>query len=258
MNSENDTRRRRHSLTALVAGAATLTAALASGPAASAQDDREKARQNDKNNMRNLRNGLGGVAILEALRGRSANALILGAGAIYGHKKYEDARKAQEREEAERDRRENRRYGYNEPNRYGTASSSSRRMTSNAVSAANLAPIDVFVNDERMSFTDQKPEMTAGNVYVPMRGVLEKLGANVMWDPQRRAVVATNADKTVVMPVNGQALVNGQPMTLETPAYIDNGRTMVPLRFLAETFGAQVAWDADQRDVRIDMDRNGA
>ena len=58
---------------------------------AMAQDGRQK----DKNNMRNLGVGAGAAAAYEALRGHGTNALILGAGAAYAGKKYEDSRKAQ-------------------------------------------------------------------------------------------------------------------------------------------------------------------
>jgi hypothetical protein len=59
-------------------------------------------RQNDKNNMRNL--GLAGAAgaVYEATHGKGTNALILGAGAAYAGKKYEDDRKAQNKAAAHR------------------------------------------------------------------------------------------------------------------------------------------------------------
>ena len=76
--------------TALVAGLSVVMASAVVGPAA-AQDSRQK----DKNNMRNLGIGLGAAAAHQALKGKSTNALILGAGAAYAGKKYEDARKAQ-------------------------------------------------------------------------------------------------------------------------------------------------------------------
>jgi hypothetical protein len=77
--------------------ALTMAAALVAGPA-SAQSNRQK----DKNNMRNLGVGLGAVAAHQALKGKGTNALILGAGAAYAGKKYEDARKAQRREDSRR------------------------------------------------------------------------------------------------------------------------------------------------------------
>src|SRR5687768_7335753 len=78
--------------------AATMALSAAAAPAAMAQTDRQK----DKNNMRNLGTGLGGAAVIEALRGNHTNALILGAGAAYSAKKYEDARKAQRKEDSRR------------------------------------------------------------------------------------------------------------------------------------------------------------
>ena len=71
-------------VTALVAGTA--------GPVAA--DD----RQRDKNLMRNLGMGLGALAVHQAVKGKTTNAIALGAGAAYAAKKYEDQRKAQARD----------------------------------------------------------------------------------------------------------------------------------------------------------------
>ena len=82
--------------------AATLAIVFAAGigaPLASyAQTSKEKARQRDKNLMRNLGVGAGAAAIYEGVNGRTTNAVVLGAGAALAGKKYEDARKAQRRE----------------------------------------------------------------------------------------------------------------------------------------------------------------
>jgi hypothetical protein len=57
----------------------------------------QSKRQKDKNNMRNLGLGLGALAIHKSLKGDPKSALLLGAGAAYAGKKYEDQRKAQKR-----------------------------------------------------------------------------------------------------------------------------------------------------------------
>jgi len=69
---------------------------------AAAQTSKDKKRQNDKNLMRNIGVGAGAAAAYEALHGRGTNALILGAGAAYAGKKYEDARKAQNKDNSSR------------------------------------------------------------------------------------------------------------------------------------------------------------
>jgi hypothetical protein len=55
----------------------------------------QTSRQKDKNTMRNVGIAAGAAAAYEALHGKGTNALLLGAGAAYAGKKYEDARKAQ-------------------------------------------------------------------------------------------------------------------------------------------------------------------
>ena len=57
-----------------------------------------KSRQGEKNAMRNLGIGLGGAALYEGINHRGTSALVLGAGAVLAGKKYEDARKAQAKE----------------------------------------------------------------------------------------------------------------------------------------------------------------
>ena len=46
-------------------------------------------------------------------------------------------------------------------------------------------------------------------------------------------------------------LVAGKEIKPETPAYIENGRTMVPLRFISEALGEKVDWKADTKTVLI-------
>ena len=81
---------------AALAIAATVVGGIA-GPAAA-----QSSRQKDKNLMRNLGIGLGAAAVHQAVKGKTTNAVVLGAGAAYAGKKYEDARKAQNREKSRR------------------------------------------------------------------------------------------------------------------------------------------------------------
>ena len=80
----------KNTLTALALSSLMLLSAGASFGQSSA-----KARQKNKNDMRNLGLGLGALAVHKSLKGDPKTALILGAGAAYAGKKYEDQRKAQ-------------------------------------------------------------------------------------------------------------------------------------------------------------------
>lgn len=54
----------------------------------------------------------------------------------------------------------------------------------------------------------------------------------------------------MILTVSGSAnrrtvtvVLNGETVTFDTPAYIENNRTMVPLRAIAEALGLEVSWD---------------
>jgi hypothetical protein len=217
--------------------AATLTLMPMATPVlAQEADNKQESRQTDKNNMRNLGIGLGSAAILQAIRGKHTEALNLGAGAAYAGKKAVDQDKAQKK---------------NDQERMANNSSTSSSNYSGRYTETPMTPVAVTVDSDRVAFNDQGPEVMGGRVYVPLRGVLEKMGAEVKWDNASRSIMAQKGSRTVVLPTGGQATVNGNPVPLDAPAYIASGRTMVPLRFMAEAFGADVNYDSNSRQVSI-------
>jgi len=77
--------------------------------------------------------------------------------------------------------------------------------------------------------------VNSGRMVVPIRIIAENLGAVVKWDAARNAAVIQGGGLVVDLPVgSAQATVNGQPIALDAPAVLYSGRTMVPLRFVAE------------------------
>jgi cell wall-associated NlpC family hydrolase len=88
---------------------------------------------------------------------------------------------------------------------------------------------------------------------VPLRGVLEALGAQVAWDGEHRLVTATLGKSVIQLQIGAaEALVNGTTVPLDVPARIDAGSTYIPVRFMAENLGARVGYDATSRRVRIE------
>lgn len=111
--------------------------------------------------------------------------------------------------------------------------------------------IDVFVNGEVLAF-DQLPIIQSGRTLVPLRGIFEALGAAVQWDPFNKEITATNGIQSVWLKANSTTTkVNGKSKKIEVPAQIIKGRTMVPLRFIGESFDAFVNWDDKTRTVVI-------
>ncbi len=115
--------------------------------------------------------------------------------------------------------------------------------------------INVMVNGQPVVFSGLGPLQVQGRTLVPVRGVLEKLGAEVAWVPSTRSVVATTASMDIELHLGDrQAMVNGKSVTLDVPAQEIEGHTMVPLRFLGEALGGTVKWNDATRTVTIVTD----
>ena len=51
-----------------------------------------------------------------------------------------------------------------------------------------------------------------------------------------------------------KALVNGEKKELDVPAFTENVRTLVPVRFISESFGAQVGWEESTQTATVSID----
>jgi hypothetical protein len=121
-----------------------------------------------------------------------------------------------------------------------------------SAAAAAAAPIRASVDGNMVAFSDAQPIMSNGRVMVPMRGIFEKMDASVNWDASNRSVTATRGSDSVSMAHNSSyATVNGKSVGFDAPITMNGGRTMVPLRFISESFGARVFWNAPDRVVEV-------
>jgi len=127
-----------------------------------------------------------------------------------------------------------------------------------AAAAGAAAPVTVVV-DGRTLTLQPAPFIAEDRVLVPLRGVFETLGAAVDWDGATRTVTARRPGSYVRLRIDSRVacLAPGcdQAAVLDVPAFIRDGRTFVPLRFVATALGAEVTWDGARRAVVI---RDGA
>ena len=85
-----------------------------------------------------------------------------------------------------------------------------------------------------------------GRLLVEMRVTMEQLGYAITWTPAEERVDAVRGDLTVTMWMDEpEALVNGESVMLDVPPRLMWDRTFVPLRFVAETVGAEVEYRGD-------------
>ncbi len=113
------------------------------------------------------------------------------------------------------------------------------------------APIRVTINGTPLAL-DVAPTIQNGRTLVPMRAIFETLGAQVHWDDATSTIRAYRREDAIVLELgNRTAWVNGPSRQLDVAPVAIGGRTMVPLRFVAEALGAQVAWVDATRTVTV-------
>ena len=112
--------------------------------------------------------------------------------------------------------------------------------------------ITVFV-DGMLLETDVEPFIENSRTLVPMRAIFEALNAEVSWDEATLTATAVKEGTTVKITRDQQtAYINDTAYTLDAPAQIKDGRFVVPVRFIAESFGCKVDWNGVRRQVIIE------
>ncbi|HPP44067.1 MAG TPA: copper amine oxidase N-terminal domain-containing protein [Caldisericia bacterium] len=104
---------------------------------------------------------------------------------------------------------------------------------------------------------DVPPIIIEGRTLLPIRWVAEPLGAEVGWDGVERKVTVSLGDIHIELWIGKSiAKINGvnkaiDPDNPKVVPIIKNGRTMLPVRFVAENLGCEVGWDAYTKTVTI-------
>jgi len=115
---------------------------------------------------------------------------------------------------------------------------------------ASPSGVKVTLNGAEIKFDDQPPIIENGRTLVPLRAIFEALGASIDWNPSTKTVTATKSSTTITLSIGSNIMtVNGKNITLDVPAQIKNGRTLVPTRAVAEAFGIKVGWNQETQTV---------
>ncbi len=116
---------------------------------------------------------------------------------------------------------------------------------------AEETAIKVLLNGNVITF-DQSPIIKGGRTLVPMRAIFEAMGATVDWKGDTQTVTGTKGDIVITMQIGNNVITkNGQNITLDVSPQIVNGRTLVPVRAVAESFDTMVEWDGNTQTVVI-------
>ncbi len=119
--------------------------------------------------------------------------------------------------------------------------------------------ITVNVDKDELVF-DVEPQIINDRLMVPMRVIFEKLKAKVDYIEAEKAVVAIKGNKLIRFVINSDYMeitdgnADTKKVALDSPATIIDGRTLVPARAVAESFGCGVSWDGNTKTVQINTD----
>ncbi len=117
--------------------------------------------------------------------------------------------------------------------------------------AFKVSELTILVNQTEV-LSDSAPFISNGRTMVPVRFISEALGLKIGWDPVTSTVII--GDENPMRLTIGEAKVvkaDGSTIELDSAAVIVEGRTMVPLRAIAELSGAEVDWDGATKTVLI-------
>ncbi|MCI5754201.1 MAG: copper amine oxidase N-terminal domain-containing protein [Clostridiales bacterium] len=118
----------------------------------------------------------------------------------------------------------------------------------------------VMLNGKFVSFPDAQPEITDGRTMTPLRALADAMGAQTQYDAAARRITVTLGGDTLCFTVGEPELTvtagdRTRTVSLDCAPYVKDGRTYVPVRFLAEAAGYTVQWDA-AFDTAVLIDRD--
>ena len=110
------------------------------------------------------------------------------------------------------------------------------------------------VNGKEQNIDDDNtvPVIKDERTLLPIRAFVEEIGGQVQWDENTRTSTLTYNDTEIKLTIDSNtAYLNGAEKTLDVAPTIINDRTMLPIRFIAESFGYTVMWNQDSQTVSI-------
>lgn len=115
---------------------------------------------------------------------------------------------------------------------------------------------EYFVNGELLTM-DVNPTIFESRTLLPIRYAAEPLGADVGWYQGDKRVTISLGETVIDLWIGeGNALINGKTVPIDpdnsnVKPLVISGRTMLPLRFVAESLGCDVQWDPGSRKATI-------
>ncbi|AJY77600.1 copper amine oxidase [Paenibacillus beijingensis] len=99
---------------------------------------------------------------------------------------------------------------------------------------------------------DTAPYMKDGTTYLPLRFVSDSIGGSIMFENASKRVSVLRAGKLVEMTIGSKDVINnGTRLEAQRAPIVQGGRTLVPIRLVAEQLGLKVTWDQTTKKITI-------
>ncbi|MBQ2942690.1 MAG: discoidin domain-containing protein [Clostridia bacterium] len=115
---------------------------------------------------------------------------------------------------------------------------------------------DITVNkngEKKVITTDVAPFIFKNYTMIPLRGLLEQMGASINWIEydQKIEVITESEDLMLFQIEDDRVYINDTRYNAQVAPIIKDGRTFIPLRFVSENMGYKVAWDGATQTITI-------
>ncbi|WP_422661191.1 copper amine oxidase N-terminal domain-containing protein [Paenibacillus sp. EC2-1] len=133
-------------------------------------------------------------------------------------------------------------------------------LLTEAADAKDVAINNVLVEsglDKELSILKNPVVISKGRVLLPIREVGDLLNLNVYWDQRSKTVFLYGVNKEIKLTIGSEkAYVNNKETSLDVVAKVINGKTYIPLKFVATATGESVSWTSSLE--RLTMSRSYA
>lgn len=136
-----------------------------------------------------------------------------------------------------------------------------RQAFQSIIITMNIGSKKAIVNDTIVTL-DSAPLIKQNRTFVPLRFIAEAFGANVQWIPEHKKIEIRLDHPLVKKQIElwvdqSTAYVNQIAYTIDAaPFIIPPGRTMVPIRFIAESMESKVEWFSITQTIKITFPEN--
>ncbi|WP_353106791.1 copper amine oxidase N-terminal domain-containing protein [Acetoanaerobium noterae] len=114
--------------------------------------------------------------------------------------------------------------------------------------------IGVYIDNKPLKM-DVPPIIRSGRTLVPISAIGNALSCKITWNERNQSVIIRKQASIIRLSINSKlAYIDDNPMHLDYPPIIVNGRTMVPLSFVANALNYDIKWDPVRMNVYVHSD----